>query len=233
MSRTINPTAGSGDPYWYEWSIGLLYIIDMINPDNNIKSVTLQSNKAQGLDDVVVRYKDNSTRCIQIKHSRNGDTLTFGDIVSSSENKNSLLKSLANAWKEAKAEFRNASPILYTNRKSGNRATTVKINEYHDYLRPPLLKFWNFIKKESLSKQSIDEIKVCTVWEEAWKIWLQELVDLSEQEKIGFIKSLTIETNQPGLEEVEKELLNKIGNTFSVNESRAIPIKNALDSASL
>ena len=49
-----NPTAGIGDPYWYEWSIGLLYIVDMLNPDNGIKSVTLQSTNVQGLDDVVM-----------------------------------------------------------------------------------------------------------------------------------------------------------------------------------
>ncbi len=231
MSRTINPTAGSGDPYWYEWSVGLLHIIDMINPDNNIKSVTLQSNKAQGLDDVVVRYKDNSTNCIQIKHSRSGDSLTFGDLVSSSENKNSLLKSLSIAWKEANIEFGNASPILYTNRKSGTRARTVKVTELNDYLRPPLLEFWDFIKKEIQSKKSIDEIKVCTAWKGAWEVWLQELTNLNEQEKMGFIKALAIETNQPDLDEVEKNILNKIANTFSVSESRAIPIKNALDSA--
>ncbi|PFW02675.1 hypothetical protein COL12_29610 [Bacillus cereus] len=231
MSKPYNPTAGSGDPYWYEWSIGLLYILDMINPDNNIQSVTLQSNKAQGLDDVVVKYKDNKTKCIQIKHSRTGNTITFGDMVSSSENKKSLLKTLSIAWKDAKEEFGNSLPILYTNRKSSIRSTTVKLNEEKEYLRPPLIQFWNIIKGEAESKDSIDEIKICDEWDEAWKIWLNELVELNVQEKIEFLKALTIETDQSDLEEVEREIISKIALTFSINENKATPIRNALDSA--
>lgn len=46
-----------GDPYWYEWSVGQQYFIDMLNPDNNIKCVELQANVKLGLDDVVVTYE--------------------------------------------------------------------------------------------------------------------------------------------------------------------------------
>ncbi|WP_349925259.1 ATP-binding protein [Bacillus altitudinis] len=231
MSTPNNPTAGSGDPYWYEWSIGLLYILDMINPDNNIHSVTLQSNRAQGLDDVVVKNEDNRTKCIQIKHSRTGNTITFGDMVSSSENKLSLLKTLSTAWKNANEEFGESLPILYTNRKSGIKSTTVKLDEERDYLRPPLIKFWNVIKKEVQTKDSIDEIEICDDWVEAWKIWLKELNNLNKSEKKEFLKALTIETDQPDLEEVEREIIAKVAQTFSITENKAIPIKNALDSA--
>lgn len=48
---------GMGDPYWYEWSVGQQYFIDMLNPDNNIKCVELQANVKLGLDDVVVTYE--------------------------------------------------------------------------------------------------------------------------------------------------------------------------------
>ncbi len=34
-----NLTAGTGTPYWYEWSVGLLYVVKMLNPDNQIKNV--------------------------------------------------------------------------------------------------------------------------------------------------------------------------------------------------
>ena len=37
------PTPGIGDPYWYEWYVGLRYIIKMINPDSNIKYVVFQN----------------------------------------------------------------------------------------------------------------------------------------------------------------------------------------------
>ena len=45
-------------PYWYEWSVGQQYIIDMLNPDNKIKYVELQADVKLGLDDVVVTYED-------------------------------------------------------------------------------------------------------------------------------------------------------------------------------
>ena len=53
-----NLTAGTGDPYWYEWSVGLLYMVKMLNPDNGIKNVVLQSQDSQSLDDVVITYED-------------------------------------------------------------------------------------------------------------------------------------------------------------------------------
>ena len=70
MNYTEATKPGMGDPYWYEWSIGQKYILDMFNPDNQIKSVSLQENISLGLDDVVVKYIDNTALCIQIKHTR-------------------------------------------------------------------------------------------------------------------------------------------------------------------
>lgn len=37
MKYTADTKPGMGDPYWYEWSVGQKYIIDMLNPDNEIK----------------------------------------------------------------------------------------------------------------------------------------------------------------------------------------------------
>lgn len=31
-------TPGIGDPYWFEWYVGLKNIINMLNPDNGIES---------------------------------------------------------------------------------------------------------------------------------------------------------------------------------------------------
>lgn len=55
---SVNPTAGIGDSYWYEWTIGLIYIVKMLNPDNHIERVILQAPDIQGLDDEVVYYAD-------------------------------------------------------------------------------------------------------------------------------------------------------------------------------
>ena len=63
-----NLTAGTGDPYWYEWSVGLLYMVKMINSDSGIKNVVLQSEDSQSLDDVVVTYEDGMIEYIQVKY---------------------------------------------------------------------------------------------------------------------------------------------------------------------
>ena len=34
-------TPGIGDPYWYEWYVGLKNVIDMLNPDSRIEKVSL------------------------------------------------------------------------------------------------------------------------------------------------------------------------------------------------
>ncbi|MBK7264848.1 MAG: hypothetical protein IPI12_00570 [Ignavibacteriales bacterium] len=85
-----NRTAGSGDPYWYRVSVGLLRIIDMLNPDNGIDSVTFQSFEVSGWDDVVVRYESGKVDYYQIKHSRTEGSITFGYLVSNSEKKSLL-----------------------------------------------------------------------------------------------------------------------------------------------
>ena len=65
MKYTDITKPGMGDPYWYEWSVGIKYIIDMLLPENGIKCVELQANVELGLDDVVVTYNDDNKRFIQ------------------------------------------------------------------------------------------------------------------------------------------------------------------------
>ncbi|MCU5764606.1 ATP-binding protein [Bacillus cereus] len=203
----------------------------MLNLDNNIKSVTLQSREAQGLDDVVVKYDNDKTKCIQIKHTRVDDTITFGDMISFSEKKQSLLKTLSVAWKEAHSNFGETEPVLYTNRKSGKREAPAKLTEDVCYIRPPLKEFWELITKQLQEGKSIDKVEVKKGWKEAWKLWLTELSELNDEEKYNFMRALKIESEQPELEQVEANLVDKIAKTFGVDENQAQPIKNALDSA--
>lgn len=88
MTTISNPTAGMADPFWYEWLVGLFYALDMLNPDNDIESVTLQASKLQGLDDVVINYNNGSAECIQVKHTRKDDSLTFSDLIRNDNGKN-------------------------------------------------------------------------------------------------------------------------------------------------
>lgn len=43
-----NTSAGIGDPYWYEWSVGLWYLLDILKPESNIKSLVFQHGGLQG-----------------------------------------------------------------------------------------------------------------------------------------------------------------------------------------
>ena len=69
-SYTSTTKPGKSDPYWYEWSVGEKYLLDMLYEESNIEAVAFQGNISLGLDDVVVYYKDESIKCIQVKHIR-------------------------------------------------------------------------------------------------------------------------------------------------------------------
>ena len=78
-------TPGIADPYWFEWYVGIKYVIDMLNPDSDIDYVTFQCEAFNTIDDIVVGYK-NGTKiiCYQVKHeiaNSNKYNLTFGKLL--------------------------------------------------------------------------------------------------------------------------------------------------------
>ena len=123
MKYSAKTKPGMGDPYWYEWSVGQQYIIDMLNPDNNIKCVELQANVKLGLDDVVVTYEGGEKLFVQVKHTRSDNTLTFGDLVSidntseDGSHRYSLLGELAQSWIAEKNKYQKTRVCLSTNQK--------------------------------------------------------------------------------------------------------------------
>lgn len=126
---------GMGDPYWYEWSVGEQQIINMLNKDNNIEFVELQANVGLGLDDVVVTYNDGSVLCIQVKHTRADNTLTFADLVYSDKNSGkSLLAELADSWQKEHDKYTKVIPQIFTNRKKGQTSSRTKGNT--KFVRP-------------------------------------------------------------------------------------------------
>ncbi|KMK71890.1 hypothetical protein ACJ64_03740 [Bacillus safensis] len=228
-----NNTAGIGDPYWYEWSIGLLNVIDMINPDNKIEAVTLQATKAQGLDDVVVSYQNGDKKYYQVKHTRTDDTITFGYLVSKDDKGMSLLKSLAKAWKEVKKkEGDKIIPILYTNRKYGTKTTTVKDEKGHKFKRPILEEFWKKLKQQIHKAKSIDQVSMGEDWNGAWVEWLDQLSVLNgPNEKLEFLQLFQLQVEQPSLQEIETSLITKLAEVFAVNKSKAKTILPSLHHA--
>ena len=68
--------SGIGTPYWFEWEIGILECLNMLQ-DTSIESVILQSTDFQALDDVVVNYSDKSILNIQVKHTDEDANFTY------------------------------------------------------------------------------------------------------------------------------------------------------------
>ena len=161
-----NKLPGIGDPYWFEWTVGLEYVIEMLNPDNKITSVAIQSTEIAGLDDVVVNYSNGKRKFIQVKHTRSEKSLTFNELVicektSTGEMKPSLLKNLSMGWKKAIDNGEQCEVILYTNRVAGKKKSKW----------PVLAKFYNHIKEQLDDVEDFEKISIPKEWRSAWKEW--------------------------------------------------------------
>lgn len=217
-----NLTAGKGTPYWYEWTVGLLKVVEMMRPDSGISSVAFQESGVKGWDDVVVRYAHGKIDYIQVKHTREGNNLTFGTFLTPDTKGETLLGSLYEAWLEMGLTSRDAQCTVYTNREAGERI----------YMkRPPLLKFTHWLKKESLARTTLDEFEVPDAWESAWKEWIEKLSPGTVQTRLDFFRAFTIETNRPDLKELQSEVLIDLATSFGISEAKALPLLQGLNDA--
>lgn len=237
MKYTEITKPGMGDPYWYEYSVGLQYIVDMLNPDNHIKYVELQADVPLGLDDVVVTYEDGRVRFIQVKHTRANDTITFGDLVTSKGNsigestgkKISLLAELAKSWEDSKSKYPDSEVYVFTNRISGRRAS--KTGPKKSIKRPALSLFWQELKRQVLSVQSFTDIQF-TDYDKAWHEWCQQLEYINnDEDKLLFLKKLHIETDQENLKELGEAIRDSLRVSFSCSEQTAELLLGKLDHA--
>lgn len=220
-----NLKAGIGDPYWYEWSVGLLYALDMLNPDNNIKHVILQESRLQGLDDVIIVYNDNYAECIQIKHTRENDTLTFSNMTSKSDEKESYLCSFCTDWDKAQTQgYSSCKAVLFTNRAIGKSKYTPK----DSWERPALEKFWAELKAKVNTATSISDISMSPEWQSAWEQWLSEMSELSNEKKISFLRNFDIKSNQEDLDEIINSIAQKLSRYFKTDQRKAVQLHQKL-----
>src|SRR5690606_8966165 len=104
----------------------------------------------KGWDDVGVRLRNGTTRLLQMKHSRSGKTLTFGDLIAKGDdNDPSLLRALARAWRAEQAARGNVECVLVTNRRAGPN--------WHEG-RPPLAEFFTKIKEQVIQVDALDNV---------------------------------------------------------------------------
>ena len=218
-----NPTAGSAEPDWFEWKTGLRYLIELLDEDSEVVAVAFQLHGTKGWDDVGVHLRDGRTQLLQMKHSRSGDRLTFGDLVTpESAHAPSLLRALAGAWQSEKESRGAVECVLMTNRSAGT-------NWYQS--RPPLTEFLDKVKTRVAQAASLDDVR----WEggderypRAWKVFVEELSDLEQSEKLAFLRALSIEVDAPDLAALEADIRVRLCRLTGLPASSVNALFNAL-----
>lgn len=219
-------TPGIGDPYWYEWYVGLERIIEMINPDSNISYVIFQSEVHNTIDDVVVGIGNQEEVCFQVKHEV-GDAgkgnLTFSKLIEttireSGSTKMSLIRALATGWKDAREkEGKTITPVLYTNRKLGVNRTT-RTFDGERYRAISLEEFIRKIKSYVEQSKSIAEIDRLIDDRDLKVQWNEFKASIGDDSLVlDFLKSVVIRSNEGSLEELENSMLRSLQDTFKCN----------------
>ncbi len=222
MSEQKETTSGIGDPYFYEWSIGQYYLLEML-VDSNIEGVILQTSEKQleGVDDVVIKYNDSNDLYVQVKHTRIEDNLTFSYLFP-----NGLIRRFAEIYSEN--QFEDSKIILSTNRNISTYSTKEKIslNEFLNDLFKAINKFKTIKDLNDFFKTNNKKDL-----EDKWKLLRDELFDVfKDTDKIlNFLTNLVIQ-KEVGLNELKEKLIKKIAKTFSVKSEVANNILSKLDS---
>lgn len=227
-----NLTAGTGTPYWYEWSVGLLYVAKMLNPDNQIKNVVLQSDESQSLDDVVITYENGMKDFIQVKHTREDDKVSYSDMIEGDLKKSYLYK-YSSEWKEMEKKNTGKNRVIFfTNRKMGNQKYTPK----GEWQRPSLSKFWKDIKSQvnnlldtdDSDNADISKIDVKKEWTDAWKAWKDHMGALNEREQLLFMKNFDLITDQEDLDGIIDTIADGLCEVFATTHEKAVTLHQKL-----
>lgn len=212
---------GVGDPYWFEWYVGLDYVISMLAESGDIESVTFQEAGLEGVDDVVVRRSNGLPMvCVQVKHKKastsSSNNLTFGALVTEGapgegrDPKRSLLASLAAGWKQISLKDETAPEIvLYTNREMGTK-TTDAVYMGKPYKRLPLGEFWDKVSAGLESATSFSELVFVDSDLDAQWHEFADSTKLAEPDVVPFLSSLTIRAGAPSLRDKEIELTGRL-----------------------
>lgn len=219
-------SAGSGEPYWYEWTVGLLKVVEMLHSDSDIKSVTLQAHGPKGWDDVVVQRTEGRCDFYQVKHSRAGTKFTFSSLVATDAG-DSLLQTLFASWKELKLDPQRDRCFLFTNREAGERPTTSE----RGIKRPPLLEFIRWLKSAIPGRNSFAEFAPKKEWAEALAEWANQFEKGPEVEALAFLSAFDVQPNQDDLQALTSRVVQDLAGIFGVTEAKARPLLHALDHA--
>jgi hypothetical protein len=143
-------------------------------------------------------------------------------VNSDSENSPSLLRALAGAWKSEKESRGNVECVLVTNRSSGA----------HWYqARPPLAEFLHKAKTRVTQAASLTDVSwdgEDQRYQRAWEIFIAELSELAQSDRLEFLQSLNVELNAPDLEALESRIRDRLGTLTGLPQSSVNGLFNAL-----
>lgn len=199
--------SGIGTPYWFEWEIGILECLNMLQ-DTSIESVILQSTDFQALDDVVVNYSDKSILNIQVKHTDEDANFTYSFLASG---KKPLLNELALEWKNNKDNYNFKGIQIVTNKKWGPQEIDGKcsMDDFISKVFPCLQDNYNYTSAKPNEQKAIE--------------WYRENleINLDSNEAACFTKIFSFR-KESCLADVEEKIRVKIGEILGTDNSDAI-----------
>ena len=199
--------SGIGTPYWFEWEIGVLECLNMLQ-DTSIESVILQSTDFHALDDVVVKYSDKSILNIQVKHTDEDANFTYSFLASG---KKPLLNALALEWKDNKDNYNFKGIQIVTNKKWGPQEIDGKcsMDDFISKIFPRLQDDYNYKSADPYEQNAIE-------W---YKKNLE--INLNQHESACFTKIFSFR-KESCLADVEEKIRLKIGEILGTDNNDAI-----------
>lgn len=220
------PMPGAGDPYLYEWYVGLENVIKMLNPDSGIQNVIFQHDEYDTIDDVVVEnINGNIQMCYQVKHNvatAEIKSLTFGNMIEKPKGNKCLFEAMAKGWIHGCASSGlSIIPILFTNKKIHTRRSrrTFKDETYSAY------SIDKFLEKMKLTIETIENDEEIYFTDHdlecQWKELRFALSSVDYHDLINFIKVFQIEGNERNLDEMKSSLIKELCSIFACSENIA------------
>ncbi len=210
MARPAQP--GLHDPIWYELTFAQCQIVEMLDPNSDIDSVTIQAPKVRGIDDVVVTKRDGSAAYYQLKHSRVGGSISLPNFARAEPGEPTLLRQLAEGWAEQTRKGRRCETHLITNRRPSSRQSRTADGVHW----PPLAAFWKWLSSAVAGATTTGSVAPPAEWAGAWRLWQAELAALSDGEQLLFLKTLHLELGGDDTVGLEAAIRARLAGLFGI-----------------
>ena len=206
------------------------YLIIKYLKQQKLKWVKFIDPQAEQLDDLQLNISD-VIHAYQMKWSESSNYLSFNQIISSSHNKPSIIKQLAEGWKKLREKYGDNIKVYFLTNMSPSKNDNLFQND-GDQRKA----FKNFISAEWNNRNSFSPNSIPIQWKNAWDKILFES-NLSIEDFPKFIKSCELifsfnhpqEKNSPFIEDFQNlnNDIDKLSNFISksIAQTETPPLK--------